>query len=225
MGDVHRMPPRGRYLAWEVGQLAGVSGKTIGQWARRRYIRSSVSEEAPRVYSFQDVAEAMVVHELLDRGVPHRDIRRAILALSETLGDWPLTEAQLSTIRGPQPDARSRSRIVFHHAGQRYDVGGVQAWQQVIEVEDLEEIRDQLRRGGWVIRTHPDIKHISVDPERLSGRPAVRGHRIAAQDVAELASTDGGLETLREDYGLKGPEIDDARRWWAAVAQYEAEAA
>lgn len=76
MGEIVRLPPRGSYRAWEAGQLAGVSGQKMGQWARRGYIRSSVSPRQPRIYSFHDVAEAMVVHELLDRGVKHRDIRR-----------------------------------------------------------------------------------------------------------------------------------------------------
>jgi hypothetical protein len=83
MGSLIHLPPRGRYLAWEAGQLAGVSGPKMGQWARRGYIRSSVSSRAPRVYSFQDVAEAMVVHELLERQVVHREIREAINQLAE----------------------------------------------------------------------------------------------------------------------------------------------
>lgn len=90
------MPPRGRYLAHEVGLLAGVPGHTIGQWARRGYIKSSVSQDRPRIYSYQDVAEAMVVHDLLTRAVPHREIRTAIDSLHE-YGDWPLTHAPLAT--------------------------------------------------------------------------------------------------------------------------------
>ena len=70
--------PHGHFLAAEVGELAGVSGTTIGQWARRGYIRSSASDGEPRVYSVEDVAEAAIVGELLDRGVAHADIRRAI---------------------------------------------------------------------------------------------------------------------------------------------------
>ncbi len=72
--------PRGHYLAREVGQLAGVSGDMIGQWARRGYIHSSQSRagEIPRVYSFQDIAEAMIVHELLEHEVSHREIKWAI---------------------------------------------------------------------------------------------------------------------------------------------------
>ncbi len=57
---VKEMGPRGQFLSHVVGPLAGVSGQTIGQWARRGYIRSSQSSDAPRVYSYQDVAEAMV---------------------------------------------------------------------------------------------------------------------------------------------------------------------
>jgi hypothetical protein len=53
--------PRGWYLAREVGLLAGVSGEKVGQWARYGYIRSSWSSTIPRVYSFQDVAEAIAV--------------------------------------------------------------------------------------------------------------------------------------------------------------------
>src|SRR2546430_17543574 len=57
---VTQLPPRGQYLAHEVGRLAGVSGPQVGQWARNGYIRSSQSDGLPRIYSFQDVAEAMV---------------------------------------------------------------------------------------------------------------------------------------------------------------------
>ena len=74
MGDLIRMPPRGHYLAWEAGQLAGASGNAIGQWARRGYIRASQSTKVPKVYSYQDVAEAMVVHDLLERMISHREI-------------------------------------------------------------------------------------------------------------------------------------------------------
>ena len=68
----------GSFLAGEVGELAGVSGTTIGQWARWGYIRASQSAGDPHVYSVEDVAEAAIVSELLGRGVRHADVRRAI---------------------------------------------------------------------------------------------------------------------------------------------------
>ena len=208
MTVVRHMPPRGRYLAHEVGVLAGVSGGKIGQWARRGYIKSSVSNELPRIYSYQDVAEAMVVHDLLTNGVPHKEIRTAIDSLQE-YGDWPLTHAPLSTGGG---------RVYTEKDGATYDVG-TKTWHQVIEVENLERIASQLRRGGWAVRDLPDLEHIEVDPDRLSGRPTIRGRRIPAAKVAALATTPSGVEILREDYELADAEIADARRWWEKVTE------
>jgi len=68
----------GRLLAADVAELAGVSGTTIGQWARRGYIRSSQSEGEPRVYSVEDVGEAAIVADLLARGIRHADVRRTV---------------------------------------------------------------------------------------------------------------------------------------------------
>jgi uncharacterized protein (DUF433 family)/DNA-binding transcriptional MerR regulator len=215
MGDVIRMPPRGHYSAWEAGQLAGVSGNAIGQWARRGYIRASQSESIPKVYSYQDVAEAMVVHDLLEHGVGHVDIRTAIEAL-EGYGDWPLTAAPLATVQ-----TKGRSRLVAVEVEATYDVGD-RGWQQVVNPENLTRIRSELQRGGWAVRRAPGLKHIEVDPERLSGRPVIRGRRVAAQDVAETAEEPGGREALEEGYGLESEQIDDARSWWREVRQLAA---
>jgi len=79
----NRAKPHGNFLAGEAGELAGVSGNTIGQWARWGYIRASQSDGEPHLYSVEDVAEAAIVSELLTRGVRHRDIRRAIAHLGD----------------------------------------------------------------------------------------------------------------------------------------------
>jgi uncharacterized protein (DUF433 family)/DNA-binding transcriptional MerR regulator len=215
MGKLIRFPPRGHYLAWEAGQLAGVSGNTMGQWARRGYIVASQSATIPKVYSFQDVAEAMVVHDLLERGVVHRDIRTAIDALRE-YGDWPLTDANLSTVA-----TRGKTRLVAELDGVAYDIGD-RGWQRVVNPEHLTRISSELRRGGWAVRQLPGLTHIEVDPELLSGRPAIRGHRISAQEVAETAEEPNGVETLIEGYGLRTEEISDARDWWREVRRLAA---
>ena len=212
MGSGSPRLSRGRYLAWEAGRLAGVSGTTIGQWARRGYIRTSVSQELPHVYGFQDVAEAMVVHELLERGVTHRDIRRAIDRLTE-YGDWPLTDASIGTQRDD-----GHVRVVVREREGTYDIGE-RGWQQVVDPDNLELVRSELRRGGWAVRALPDLHHIEVDPARLGGRPCIRGRRIAVEDVVAMAAEPDGVVMLREGYALSDAEIDDARRWMEAVAE------
>jgi hypothetical protein len=94
--------PHGRFLAAEAGELAGVTGTTIGQWARRGLIRSSVSDGEPRVYSVEDVAEAALVRALLDRGVRHADVHR-LLARLNGYGPWPLSEVTLATTTDGAP--------------------------------------------------------------------------------------------------------------------------
>lgn len=215
--SVRQLSPRGHYLAFEVGRLAGVSGKTVGQWARRGYIRSSQSDGVPRVYSFQDVAEAMLVHELLDRGVPHRQILSTIRNLRARYGhDWPLTRARLATAHG---------RVLTEADNAVYDTGD-RGWQQIhIDERDLRRIAGDLQRGGWAARELPDLSLIEVNPSRLSGRPVIRGTRVPAELVGQLAETQAGRRTLREGYDVTADESRDALRWLRAAREYEAAAA
>src|SRR3954467_12567335 len=129
----------GEFLAGAVGELAGVSGNTIGQWARWGYIRASQSDGDPHVYSVEDVAEAAMVKALLDRGVSHMMVRRAIAQLTED-GDWPLPEARLATTRKGR-----RPKIVL-----REDNGvfafSPRGWQRMVAPPPLDDLRLRLRR-------------------------------------------------------------------------------
>ncbi len=130
----------GHLLAGDAGELVGVSGTTIGQWARRGYIRASQSAELPHVYSVEDVGEASIVSELLRRGVRHADVRRAIERLRD-YGDWPLSEARLATTVGER-----RARIVLRE-GRRTFVLDDRGWQTVPRaLLDVEDVRLRLRR-------------------------------------------------------------------------------
>jgi DNA-binding transcriptional MerR regulator len=128
--------PHGHFLAGEAGELAGVSGNTIGQWARWGYIRASQSAGQPHVYSVEDVAEAAIVHALLERGVRHREVRRAIARL-RGYGDWPLSEAPLATT--------ADGRIVLQENGGTYALSD-RGWQLMATPPETEEVRLRLKR-------------------------------------------------------------------------------
>ncbi len=100
--------PHGSFLAGEAGELAGVPGTTLGQWARRGLIRSSVSDGEPRRYAVEDAAEAAVVRALLERGVRHADVHAAIARLGRRRR-WPLSAATLATTSEPVPRVVLRS--------------------------------------------------------------------------------------------------------------------
>jgi len=132
--------PHGRFLASEAGELAGVSGTTIGQWARRGLIRSSISDDEPRVYSVEDVAEAAVVRALLEHGIRHGDLHRLIARLAD-YGRWPLSEAALATTTDTLP------RLVL-----REDDGDwvltARGWQRPVTPTAVREVRLRLNRSA-----------------------------------------------------------------------------
>jgi DNA-binding transcriptional MerR regulator len=136
----------GRLLAADVGELVGVSGTTIGQWARRGYIRSSQGDAEPRVYAVEDVAEATVVRALLDRGVRRPAIRRVITRLREDAeaGAWPLVSVRLATA-----EDGGRARLLAHLDGGWHELRP-RGWQRVVAVGPVQEAPARLvsRRDG-----------------------------------------------------------------------------
>ncbi len=215
MGEVLEVKPRGITSPHEVGWSAGVSADRIGQWARRGYIRSSVSPVVPLVYSYQDVAEAMAVHELILRGTSLRRIKRAVELLRDDYGDWPLTSAPLVTaeLRG---QAGPSAALLLQGNDGLADLHR-DPYQGVLKIGELRRIASDPRRGGWAVRRLPDLRHVEVDPDRLSGRPTIRGTRVPAELGAKLASREEGRMILKSDYGVTERQIRDAQRWWDAV--------
>jgi DNA-binding transcriptional MerR regulator len=129
-------------MAGDAGELVGVSGTTIGQWARHGYIRPSQSAELPHVYSVEDVGEASIVSELLRRGVRHADVRRAIAEL-RGYGEWPLSEASLATTTWG-----GRPRIVLREKGGD-SVLTERGWQLVADPQlELDDVRLRLRHAA-----------------------------------------------------------------------------
>jgi hypothetical protein len=128
-------------LAGAVGELAGVSGNTIGQWARWGYIRASQSTGDPHVYAVEDVAEAAMVKALLERGITHRMIRRTIASLAG-YGDWPLSEAPLATTANGK-----RPKVVLRDSDGAYALTP-RGWQLMVAPPPLEDVRLRLRRAG-----------------------------------------------------------------------------
>ena len=132
----------GHLSAGDAGELVGVSGNTIGQWARHGYIRASQSAGDPHVYSVEDVGEAAIVASLIARGVRHADIRLAIDRLRDH-GHWPLSEARLATTC-EAPGVRPK--IVLREDGGTFVLVD-RGWQLVATPIETDEVRLRLRRN------------------------------------------------------------------------------
>jgi uncharacterized protein (DUF433 family)/DNA-binding transcriptional MerR regulator len=199
----------GHYSAAEVGRLAGVSARRVGQWARYGII-PSVSER-PRVYSYADAAEAVLVRYLVEIGLKPREVRQIVEDLRAEYGYWPLTSAPLE----------HDGKLVVIHEGKNIYISALKPGHEVIAgtLIDLKAVRAALERGGWVTWKKPR-QHIEVDPERLSGRPTIRGRRVATEVVASIATEDpDGRRLLREEFDLTDAEIDDAIGYEADVSE------
>ncbi|HZS24648.1 MAG TPA: MerR family transcriptional regulator, partial [Gaiellaceae bacterium] len=163
----------GHYSAAEVGRLAGVSARRVGQWARYGII-PSVSER-PRVYSYADAGEAVLVRYLVEIGLKPREVRQIVEGLRADYGEWPLAAAPL----------KHDGKLVVIHEGRGLYISALMPGHEVIAgtLIDLKAVRTALERGGWVTWKNPR-EHIEVDPERLSGRPTIKGRRIPTTLVA-----------------------------------------
>jgi DNA-binding transcriptional MerR regulator len=129
----------GHLSAGDAGELVGVTGNTIGQWARWGYIRASQSSADPHVYSVEDVAEAAVVRALLARNVRHRTVRHAIRHLTD-YGQWPLSQAPLATTR----DGRL---VLLKENGDVFALSP-RGWQLMADPPAYDEVHGRLRPAG-----------------------------------------------------------------------------
>lgn len=123
----------GEFLAADVGELTGVSGTTIGQWARRGLIRSSQRETEPRLYSVEDVAEAALVRALLEAGASHAEIHRAIGRLP---GRWPLSAADLAVT--------SDGHVARRNSNGALEVLSARGWQLAANGASARDVRLRL---------------------------------------------------------------------------------
>jgi DNA-binding transcriptional MerR regulator len=128
------MAAHGRLSAADVGALVGVSGTTIGQWARRGYIDSSQRPREPRVYAVEDVVEAAIVRALLDRGLRRPDVRRTVTRLRAGGPPWPLSRTRLGTLA-----AGGRTRLLVHADGGWQELTP-RGWQRVVGLGEVHEV-------------------------------------------------------------------------------------
>lgn len=206
----------GAYSPRRVGALAGVSGRSIGQWARTGLITPTVFEGRPaNLYSFYDVAEAVIVKWLLSQDFSHKVIRDALKDLRADQPQWPLLSEGFGVGRSSVDD---RGILVRKDARDVYvSIADDHPEQIVLKPELLDAVRDVLRYGGW-LAYDLGLSHIEVEPLKLGGQPTIRGRRWTVDQVARIAADPEGRVVLLEDYELEPVEIDEAVAWEDAAA-------
>lgn len=196
--------PLGRYSHWQAARLVGVSAARLGQWRRRGLIHATGGGGA---YSYPDVAEALLIHYLTEElGFSVRRVTRVITKLRKKWGRWPLTNAPLE---------HDGAFLVIQEEGEYFAVERPE--QRVVEKTlDLRLLQVALNHGGWVsIDTkRPEIE---VNPERLQGRPTIRGRRMPTDLIVEISRASDGRRSLRDEYELTERQINAAVDYERAV--------
>lgn len=191
--------PFGRYSAREVSYLTGVPPRRIGQWARHGCILRSRPDLPKFPYSYQDVAETLVVRKLLEKEFRFSDVRQVMTRLRDEFGAWPLQAAPLHL---------DEYRRILLKSDDLWDY-----------TSGLQAISAALADGGWA-SVEEQLTQIAVDPAVMSGSPTIRGRRITAMFVGGMGATAEGRRILENDYGLGADEIDQGRRWCAKALEY-----
>ena len=205
------------YLPGRAGALAGVGGRSIGQWARNGLVTPTVYEGRPaNLYSYYDVAEAIVVRWLLSQDFQHREIRAALDDVREEWPQWPLLNAPLG-IGKQSPDDRG-ALVRQDGPGVYVDIGGSAPGQVVIKPAMLDRARDMLRNGGWLADAL-GLTRIEVQPTKLGGQPSLKERRWTVDHVAQIAADIEGRSVLEGDYGLFRDEVDESLAWVKAAAE------
>lgn len=145
------------------------------------------------------------MRKLAEAGVRLADVRRAVTGLREECGNWPLRDAPL-----PMDEYR---RMLLETDGRLWDFTSGASGRRAIG--------SALANGGWAAVEEP-LSRIAVDPAVMSGTPTIRGRRITAMFVGNMAETPSGREILKTDYELSEEDIDEGRRWWVKVLEYAA---
>ncbi len=212
----------GVFPPFRAGALAGVSGYRIGQWSRYGLITPTVFRGRPaNLYEFRDVAEAIVVNWLTERGFGYPAIHNAIRRARAEFGGWPLLASSLGVAKhAVEGDPRGTIALELH--GGTYIDTASGSDQITLKPEVFVHAREIIRSGGW-IADRLKLRHIAVDPTTLGGTPIVRGRRWPVERVAQLAADDAGRDVLLKDYGLGRCEITESVKWMAAAAKLQHE--
>lgn len=136
LGSSAADPFRALYGCSEVARLFRCSQSKLRYWDRCGFIAPSARVGQRKFYSFQDLVSIRAAKALLERGVPFREVRRAVDSLRQA---WPRVARPLSELRVV---ADGQTVVVKDDAGTGYEP----ATGQLVMDFQLDTLRDDVVR-------------------------------------------------------------------------------
>lgn len=220
-GDVREFP---RYSISEAAFYVRIPFATLHAWTQGQdYIANtgihrtfkpliSLADKKNKLLSFYNLVEAHILRATTERGVPFRNIRKALDYVHETIpGVHPLLTHEFET---------SGKEVFIKHLGATINAT---AYGQSAMREILSEYLTLIPRDahGLPLRVFPrNSTRLAIDPLFSSGKPIVRDRGITASVLWGRSKSGESEERIAADYGLTEIEVKEAIKdyEWKAIA-------
>jgi uncharacterized protein (DUF433 family) len=220
-GDVREFP---RYSISEAAFYVRIPATTLHAWTQGQdYMASTgvhrtfkpliaLADKENKLLSFYNLVEAHILRSTTERGVPFRNIRKALDYVHETIpGKHPLLTHDFET---------SGKELFIQHLGATINAT---AHGQVAMREILDKYLTLIPRDayGLPLKVFPiHSRRLAIDPLFSSGKPVVKDRGITASVLwGRNKSGESELE-IAKDYGLTEIEVKEAiedYEWKAAA--------
>jgi uncharacterized protein (DUF433 family) len=210
-GDVREFP---RYSISEAAFYVRIPMTTLHAWTQGQdYTTKSgihrtfcplieLADKKNRLLSFYNLVEAHILRSTTERGVPFKNVRKAVDFISENIpGKHPLLTHTFET---------SGKELFVQHLGKTINAT---AYGQCAMREILEKYLLLVPRDGYglPIRVFPiNSKRLAIDPLFSSGKPIVRDKGITASVLWGRKKSGESLPEIAHDYGLTEIEVQEA---------------
>jgi len=220
-GDIREFP---RYGISEAAFYVRIPATTLHAWTQGQdYVTSTgvhrtfkpligLADKRNKLLSFYNLVEAHILRSTTERGVPFKNVRRALDYVHETIpGKHPLLTHDFET---------SGKDLFVKHLGETINAT---AHGQRVMREILEKYLTLIPRDvyGLPLKVFPiHSRRLAIDPLFSSGKPIVKDRGITASVLwGRNKSGESELEIAR-DYGLTEIEVKEAiedYEWKAAA--------
>ena len=210
-GDVRDFP---RYSISEAAFYVRIPRTTLHAWVHGQDYTTragihrtflpliSLADKKNKFLSFYNLVEAHILRSTTERGIPFKNVRKALDYVHETIpGKHPLLTHNFET---------SGKELFVTHLGAT--INATARGQRVMR-EILEKYLTLIPRDGrgLPIKVFPiNSKRLAIDPLFASGKPIVRDRGITASVLWGRNKSGESIPEIARDYGLTEIEVKEA---------------
>ncbi len=210
-GDLREFP---RYSISEAAFYVRIPATTLAAWTRGQDYRTrqgvhrtfepliELADPKNRLLSFYNLVEAHMLRSTTERGVPLKNVRKALDYIRDALpGSHPLLMHDFEV---------SGKDVFIQHLG---DTVNATRYGQLAMRKILDRYLKRIERDprGLPLRVFPiNSKRLVIDPQFSSGKPVVKDRGIVASVLWGRKATGETIPEIAKDYGLTQLEVKEA---------------